>query len=86
MKKLNKNLTPVTWLMKKLLFAGIKNLDLCDDIYIKARQMEKEQIEISDMEIYYNAPVHDGSDYSIGQHHGFIEGAKWYRKQIKIIK
>ena len=43
MKKLNKNLTPVTWLMKKLSFAGIKNLDLCDDIYIKARQMEKDK-------------------------------------------
>lgn len=39
--------------------------------------------EISDEEIYNKAVFHDGSDYSLGQHNGFIEGAKWYREQLK---
>ena len=44
--------------------------------------MKKPKTEISDEEIYNKAAFHDGSDYSIGQHNGFIEGALWYREQI----
>lgn len=46
------------------------------DIIIESRK-------ISDENIYDKSPFHDGSDYSIGQHNGFIDGAKWYRKQLR---
>jgi hypothetical protein len=31
----------------------------------------------SDEEIYDKAVFHDGSDYSLGEHNGFINGAKY---------
>lgn len=47
---------------------------LCMDCIIKIGK--ENQIEISDEEIYEKAVFHDGSDYSLGHHNGFIEGAK----------
>lgn len=37
-------MTAVEWLMQKLEFVGIKDLDLCDDIYLQAKQVERQQI------------------------------------------
>ena len=37
-------MTAVEWLMRKLEFVGIKDLDLCDDIYLQAKQVERQQI------------------------------------------
>lgn len=37
----------------------------------------------TDKEIYNNAPFHDGTDYSIANHHGFMIGAKWLRDKIQ---
>jgi len=79
--------TAVEWLVEKL------NSKYGNDDFIithineieQAKQMEKDQSQpkISDEDIYNKAKFHDGSDYSIGQHHGFIEGAKWAINKLK---
>lgn len=38
----------------------------------------------SDEDIYKASFFKDGSDYSLGEHSGFIEGAKWMKEQIAI--
>ena len=42
--------------------------------------------EISDEEIEMAAPYvpRDAHDYYVGDRDGFIEGAKWYREQLKL--
>lgn len=36
----------------------------------------------SDEAIYCSTPFHIGTEYSIGEDHGFMKGAKWMREQI----
>lgn len=42
-------------------------------------------LELSDEEIEMAAPYvpRDAHDYYVGDRDGFIEGAKWYREQLK---
>lgn len=36
----------------------------------------------SDEEIFNATPHYDGTEYSTGEHHGFIKGAQWLRDKI----
>lgn len=36
----------------------------------------------TDEEIHKKATFDDGSDFSLGKHNGFINGAKWMRNKI----
>ena len=53
-----------------------------DEIFQKVKQMEKEQIEISDEEIE-KAIIDQDIVKQEGYCHCFLEGAKWYREQLK---
>ena len=58
-------MTAVEWLMNRLEFAGIKDLDLCDDIYLQAKAMEREQIidavNLPKEKRWYDAKKHNSS-------------------------
>lgn len=36
----------------------------------------------SDEDIFNATPHYDGTEYSTGEHHGFIKGAQWLRDKI----
>ncbi len=70
------NITAVQWLYNKM-YEHRGNITI--EEYEQAKQMEKEQKEISDEEIYKEAEKH----YRGLALTRFVQGAKWYRKQLK---
>ena len=58
-------MTAVEWLMNRLEFAGIKDLDLSDDIYLQAKAMEREQIEHSYLTCWKDY-VNEGKHWEMG--------------------
>ena len=80
--------TAVEWLAEQYKKCGV----LTEERLKKAKQMEKEQTEISDEEIWKEAnnsanknSINDDYDLGVfkGQLSGFFDGAKWYREQLK---
>lgn len=77
--------SPVEWLENELKKLPSVNVI---DVFEKAKQMEKDYFvevtkmipELSDEEI---EKVANKDDYFNTQVYAFIEGAKWYRKQLK---
>ena len=74
----------VEWLIENLMINGLIRLTkeqhrLYKEITDLAKQMEKEQTEISDEEIYKEAEKH----YRGLALTRFVQGAKWYREQLK---
>ena len=76
----NKNLTAVEWLEKEL--KDRYTLINSEPFFEQAKEMEKEQTEISDEEILKAAKecVYNDLDISVGS---FELGARWYREQLK---
>tara|TARA_R110000868_G_scaffold329984_1_gene590902 strand:+ start:1270 stop:1518 length:249 start_codon:yes stop_codon:yes gene_type:complete len=79
-------MTAVEWLVKqlnkKIDFIPLNKWDEIRDIIQQAKQMEKEQTEISDEEIEKFADEELGTirtDFDFG----VIQGMKWYREQLK---
>lgn len=91
-KSLENKQTAVEWLINEAMklvvqyMNGTLNEDTLDDVIYeiatKAKQIEKEQTEISDEEILKAAKecVYEDLDISVGS---FELGAKWYREQLK---
>ena len=50
------------------------------DIFEQAKEMEKQQTEISDEEIFKEV---NSLVFNLDQEECFIMGAKWYREQLK---
>jgi hypothetical protein len=73
-------MTAVEWLVDKLMKGEFINNP--DELIKQAKQMEKEQTEISDEEIEKAAKecVYEDLDISVGS---FELGARWYREQLK---
>lgn len=84
----NKQQTAVTWLIAELISNKLMALRYDSDntfgeIIEKAKQMEKEQVEISDEEIKYAAYRDESVNIGMEPESAFIDGAKWYREQLK---
>lgn len=70
--------TAVEWLMQKLEFVGIKDLDLCDDIYLQAKQIERQQIVDS-----FDYGFSSGYDDAQGDGATFEDGEQYYNETYK---
>ena len=76
-KNKSKTMTAVDWIVDQMLSEGHK--EMWKDMIQQAKQMEKDQMQISDEEIDKQAePI------ELGIHRMFFKtGAKWYREQLK---
>ena len=80
-------MTAVEWLVEQLPLSTTSNGEFIVMIpqstyhtfVMKAKEMEKEQMEISDEEI------EKAKEYHWSYRNGFVEGAKWYRERLKSI-
>jgi hypothetical protein len=72
-------MTAVDFLMQKLI--NDYGMQISDDYLIiqEAKEMEKQQMQISDEQIENAAPLGNPT-----LEEGFIRGAKWYREQLKL--
>ena len=77
-------MTAVDWLIGELIHKGLMALrydkdNTFNELIGEAKQMEKQQTEISDEEIEKSIS-YDSKDPYV---EGYINGAKWYREQLK---
>ena len=70
-------MTAVQWLIKKISEPVLMINWYRDELYEKAKEMEKQQMIISDEEI--EKAAEENTCYM----DDFIKGAKWYREQLK---
>ena len=91
----NKQQTAVEWLEQKL--KDRYSLIHSQPLFEQAKQMEKEQLENARPQIISNCVIKEISDDEIekaawdyeikeigdGYNHHFVEGARWYREQLR---
>jgi hypothetical protein len=79
--KRKENMTAVEWLFHKY---KLQDEKILIDDYYQAREMEKQQMEISDEEIETLRLEHFKENGIWSENsEWFIKGAKWYREQLK---
>ena len=91
-KHMEKNKTAVEWLFEKL-WDEPKDKFTWYALREKALQMEKEQLENARPQIISNCVIKEISDeeieeasgyvYPLKEQYAFMEGAKWYKEQLK---
>jgi len=76
-------MTSIEWLRKELWEQF--NFSFSDNIFEKAKEMHKQEIEISDENIKKQSWIYEPRDkFDTGfLRKAFIRGAEWYREQLK---
>ena len=74
--------TAVDYLYNQIKSFGI-DTGFLNKSFEQAKEMEKQQVEISDEEIEKAGWDYELNQIGDGYEHHFIEGAKWYREQLK---